>query len=138
MTRVLAIDDDDMTRQFVTSVLQSAGYEVHTAPGGVSGLQQVTTAPPDIALLDVQMPDLNGYEVCRRLRQGAKTQGIPVIMLTASEDPKLNHLAYEAGAQACVPKPFRREALIATIEAVRLSMPHTKAGGDPGKGAGGQ
>jgi DNA-binding response OmpR family regulator len=59
-------------------------------------------------------------------------------MLTASEDPKLNHLAYDAGAQACVPKPFRREALIATIEAVRLSMPHTKAGGDPGTGPGGQ
>ena len=138
MTRVLAIDDDEMTRQFVTSVLQPAGYEVRTASGGVSGLQQATASPPDVVLLDVQMPDLDGYEVCRRLRQAEQTRGIPIIMLTASEDPKLNHLAYEAGAQACVPKPFRREALIATIEVVRLSMPRDNAGGDPGATPGGR
>jgi CheY-like chemotaxis protein len=115
----------------VAAVLQPAGYEVSTASGGLLGLKQALSAPPDVVLLDVQMPEMDGYEVCRRLRQEARTREIPVVMLTATEDPKLNRLAYDAGAQACVPKPFRREALIATIEAVRLMGSHGKTGGTP-------
>jgi CheY-like chemotaxis protein len=119
-TRILAIDDDETARRFVVAVLQPAGYEVTTAPGGSAGLTLALGAPPDVVLLDVQMPEMDGYEVCRRLRRETRTREIPIVMLTATEDPKLNRLAYDAGAQACVPKPFRRESLIATIEAVRL------------------
>jgi CheY-like chemotaxis protein len=78
------------------------------------------------------MPEVDGYEVCRRLRQDVRTRKIPAVMLTASEEPKLSCLAYDVGAQACVPKPFRREALVATIEAVRLRWPRgKKTGGAP-------
>jgi CheY-like chemotaxis protein len=131
-TRILAIDDDDIVREFVAAALRPAGYEVMTASGGLLGLEQAFGVPPDVILLDVQMPEVDGYEVCRRLRQDVRTRKIPVVMLTASEDPKLSCLAYDAGAQACVPKPFRREALIATIEAVRLGWPRgKKTGGAP-------
>jgi CheY-like chemotaxis protein len=114
---VLVIDDEAQTRELVAAVLGSSGYEVRGAEGGVKGIALADTEPPDVVLLDVQMPGMNGYEVCRVLRQGPKTRRIPVVMLTASDDPHLNREAYAAGAQACVPKPFRQEGLIAVIEA---------------------
>ncbi len=83
-----------------------------------AGLTRISAEPPDLVLLDVQMPGMDGYEVCRRLRQDPLTRRLPVVMLTASDDPALHRLAYAAGAQACIPKPFRREALIAIIETV--------------------
>jgi DNA-binding response OmpR family regulator len=120
-TRILAIDDDEMALRLVTTLLEAAGYQVRTAVGGLIGLKQAEAYRPDLILLDVQMPDLDGYEVCRRLRKSATVGATPIIMLTATQNPKLNGLAYAAGAQACVPKPFRREALFATIEAIRGS-----------------
>ena len=64
------------------------------------------------------MPGMDGFEVCRLLRRDPATKAIPVIMITASDDPALNRKAYAVGAQACVPKPLRQDALIATIQAV--------------------
>jgi CheY-like chemotaxis protein len=134
-TRILVIDDDNMILQSVGTLLRSAGYEVQVAADGPAGLTRATSAPPDIVLLDVVMPVLDGYEVCRRLRNDPKTQNVPVIMLTASGDPTLNRQAYAAGAYACVPKPFRREALIATIESVRAGVMRQKPDG-PSKDGG--
>jgi CheY-like chemotaxis protein len=125
-TRVLVIDDDQVILQLVTTLLESSGYEVQTAVGGEAGLNVALAFKPDVVLLDVQMPALDGYEVCRRLRQEASTQFTPVIMFTTSKDYQLNRQAFAAGAQACLPKPFRREALLAIIETVRLGMPKTK------------
>jgi len=123
---VLVIDDESQTRELVAAVLGSSGHEVRGAEGGVNGLTLADTEPPDVVLLDVQMPGMNGYEVCRVLRQGPKTRRIPVVMLTASDDPHLNREAYAAGAQACVPKPFRKEGLIAVIEAALAQRRGTK------------
>lgn len=67
-----------------------------------------------------------GYEVCGVLSQGLRTRQIPVIMLTASDDPALNRKADAAGAQACVPKPFRREGLIASLDVALAGMPQAK------------
>jgi len=116
--RVLVIDDDTQDRALVAAVLGTAGYEVRSAPGGGEGLKLANAEPPDVVVLDVQMPDMDGFEVCRLLGQGPKTRMIPIVMLTASDDPALNRKAYAAGALACVPKPFRKDGLIATIEAV--------------------
>jgi CheY-like chemotaxis protein len=128
---VLVIDDESQTRELVAAVLGSSGYEVRGAEGGVNGLTLADTEPPDVVLLDVQMPGMNGYEVCRVLRQGPKTRRIPVVMLTASDDPHLNREAYAAGAQACVPKPFRKEGLIAVIEAALAQRRGTKRQAGP-------
>lgn len=129
--RVLVIDDESQTRELVAAVLGSSGYEVRGATGGVNGLTLADTDPPDVVLLDLQMPGMNGYEVCRILRQGPKTHRIPVVMLTVSDDPHLNREAYAAGAQACVPKPFRKEGLIAVIEAALAQGPGTKRQSGP-------
>jgi len=120
---VLVIDDDAQLRAFVAACLESEGYEVRGATGGMNGLTLADAEPPDVVLLDLQMPGMDGYEVCRILRQGPKTRQIPVVMLTASDDPHLNREAYAAGAQACVLKPFRKEALIAAISAVLTGNP---------------
>ena len=117
--RVLVIDDDAQARALVAASLESKGSEVRGATGGVNGLTLADAEPPDAILLDLRMPGMDGYEVCRILRQGPKTGSIPVVMLTASDDPHLNREAYAAGAQACVPKPFRKDSLIAVIEAAR-------------------
>jgi len=126
-TRVLVIDDDAQTRDLVATFLKSSGYEVRGAEGGVHGLTLADADPPDIIILDLQMPRMDGYEVCRILRQGAKTRHLPVIILTASDDPALNRKAYAIGAQACVPKPFRGEGLVAAIKTVLAGVsPETR------------
>jgi len=131
-TRVLLIDDDPHIRELVTVVLEEEGYEVHTAPSGVVGLSMADAEPPDVALLDLEMPGMNGYEVCRILRHGPRTRRIPVVLMTASDDPALNREAYAAGADACVPKPFRREGLVAVIETALAQARRTngKAGSE--------
>jgi CheY-like chemotaxis protein len=123
LRRVLVIDDDADVWALISAMLDPAIYEVRGAPGGESGLVLANAEVPDIVLLDLPMPGMDGYQVCRMLRQGDRTRGIPVIMLTASDDPALNRTAYAAGAHACVPKPFRREALVALIEAALTRPP---------------
>lgn len=129
--RILVIDDDPTIQQFAATVLQASGFQVETAASGLAGLGKAGTHPPALVLLDVMMPGLDGYEVCRKLRQGAKTAEVPVIMLTASNEPGLNRKAYEAGAHACVLKPIRIESLIATINAVLASTAKGKGGTPP-------
>ncbi len=114
---ILVIDDDPQTRALVAALLQPAGYTVREAPDGVRGIEAADAAPPDLVLLDVQMPGMDGYEVCRQLRQAPCTRQVPVVMLTATDDVALNRKAYAAGAHACIPKPFRGEGLVAVIKA---------------------
>ncbi len=115
--RVLIVDDDPLTRRLVRDVLTTSGYEVSEGVDGPDGLQKVTTQPPHVILLDLLMPGIDGYEVCRSLKRNPKTREIPVIILTASEDLRLNRLAYAAGAFACITKPFRRVPLVGLIGA---------------------
>jgi CheY-like chemotaxis protein len=129
--RVLVIDDDAQVRALVAAILESEGYEVRGATGGVEGLTLADTEPPDVVLLDLQMPGMNGYEVCRVLRHDPKTRQIPVVMVTVSDDPHLNREAYAARAHACVPKPFRKEGLIAVIEAALARGRGTKRQAGP-------
>jgi two-component system cell cycle response regulator/putative two-component system response regulator len=119
--RVLVIDDDPKGRELVKAVLDPDSFLVRTADRGVSGLTQADADPPDVIVLDVQMPGMDGYEVCRVLRHGKKTRGVPIVMLTACDDTSLNRQAFAAGAQMCVTKPFRREALETAIT-VALQM----------------
>ena len=115
--RVLIVEDEADTRLAIRGLLESAGYEAGEAADGTAGLAQAERVRPDVILLDVLMPGLDGYEVCRRLKDNRATAAIPVIFLTAFPDLTLNRLAFEAGGVACITKPFRVEALVAVIEA---------------------
>ena len=133
--RVLVIEDDPQDRELVEAFLDPARYEIQTAERGELGLSAATTHLPDIILLDLRLPDLDGYEVCRQLRQRPQTQPIPIVIITASDDLALNRHAYAAGAQACLPKPFRKDALVTVIEAVLAGSGRQTTRSGRGKGA---
>ncbi len=125
--RVLVIDDEAHLRDVVTAYLEPVGYEVLSAETGEAGFLLANKDWPDIILLDLALPDMDGYEVCGLLRHGHGTRQVPVVMFTASNDPALTRRAYAAGAQACILKPFRREALIAVLQAVEAAIPEEKS-----------
>lgn len=114
--RVLIIEDDADTRTALREFLERSGYLTAEAADGLGGLAQAESWHPHAILLDVRMPGLDGYEVCRRLKANPATKPIPVIVMTAFQDDALNRLAYEAGAMACILKPFRLEALLTIIQ----------------------
>ena len=115
--RVLIVDDETESRTLLRELL-GTGYEICEATDGTEGLARAEQFRPDVILLDVRMPGLDGYEVCRGLKGNPELEAIPVIMVTAVEDTTLNHLAFEAGAAACLTKPVRQEALVTLIEAL--------------------
>ena len=115
--RVLIVDDEPLIRHMLRDILELAAYTVVEASDGTEGLEKAEALSPDVILLDLIMSGVVGYGVCQGLKANPTTQAIPVIFVTASQDLRFNRLAYAAGAIACLPKPFRREALIALIEA---------------------
>jgi CheY-like chemotaxis protein len=114
--RVLIIEDEPGTRAAIRECFERAGYLAAEAGDGLAGLAQAESWRPHAILLDVRMPGLDGYEVCRRLRANPVTKSIPVIVVTAVDDPALNRRAYESGATACILKPFRLEALLTIVQ----------------------
>jgi CheY-like chemotaxis protein len=114
--RVLIVEDEADTRTGIREILERSGYVAAEAADGAEGLAKAESLHPHVVLLDVRMPGLDGYEVCRRLKANPATKPIPVIFLTAVQDDALNRLAYEAGAVACILKPFRLEALVTVIQ----------------------
>ncbi len=120
--QVLLIAANPGDRDLVAAYLDQSDYAVQSAVGGALGLSLATAAPPDLILLDLSLPDLDGYQVCRRLREEPRTQTVPVVMFTASTDLALHRQAYAAGARACIPKPVSRQTLLTTLDAVLASQ----------------
>ncbi len=112
---LLVIDDDERLRSLLAEYLGGRGYTVLTAPGGVPGLERLRAGGVDLIVLDVMMPDLDGFEVCRRARSFTKT---PIIMLTARGDELDRIVGLEIGADDYLPKPFNPRELLARIQAV--------------------
>ena len=130
IARILVVDDDRLLRQMVRDFLEVADFAVAEAVDGPDGLAQATTGLPDLILLDLMMPGMDGYTVCRQLKANPATRDLPVIFLTASPDLSLNRQAYAAGAVACLTKPFRREALVAVVNTTLRGA--TRRGERPG------
>jgi CheY-like chemotaxis protein len=113
--RILVVDDDSDHRKMVRDVLETAAFDVGEACDGVDGLMQVEAFKPDLILLDLIMPGLDGHAVCRTLKAEPATRTIPLIVFTGSLDPQLHRQVYAAGAVACLTKPFRPAALLAVV-----------------------
>ena len=128
--RILVVDDDRLIRQMVRDFLEVAGFAVAEAVDGPDGLAQAAASQPDLILLDLMMPGMDGYTVCRQLKSNPATRDLPVIFLTASPDLSLNRQAYAAGAVACLTKPFRRETLVAVVNTTLRGA--TRRGERPG------
>ncbi len=119
--RVLIVDDDAGFCVGIRAALERAGYAVAEAADGPEGLAMAERFGPDVILLDVLMPNLDGCEVCQRLKENPPTAHIAVIFVTAMKDDAIHQLAIEAGAAAYITKPFRFEDLAAAIEAALRS-----------------
>ncbi len=110
--RVLIVEDDDGIRDLVDLVLSSAGYEILTASDGAAALQVIGTVRPDLVLLDMRMPVMDGWTFARELR-ARHGHRIPVVVVTAAEDVRLR--AREVDADAWLGKPFDVDTLLATV-----------------------
>ncbi|MBN1286099.1 MAG: response regulator [Anaerolineae bacterium] len=115
---ILVIDDDWLNREMLEAYLSSAGCEVLTSHDGQKALDLVTETPPDLVLLDVRMPGMDGYDVCVHLKSDPATRLIPVIMVTALEREEDKIQAIEAGADDFVTKPFNPYLLMARVRSL--------------------
>ncbi|HEV7133433.1 MAG TPA: response regulator transcription factor [Gaiellaceae bacterium] len=114
-SRVLVIDDDDDIRTLVVTLLQRAGITVHDAPNGREGLREFHSWRPDLVVLDVSMPELDGWNVLDRIRDMSE---VPVMMLTARGDELERVRGLQAGADDYVVKPFGKQELVARVQAL--------------------
>ncbi len=119
---ILIIDDERDLIELVSYNLAKEGYRVLGARHGESGLQMATDEHPDLIVLDLMLPGIDGLEVCRRLRSGAQTKRIPIIMLTAKNTESDRVVGLELGADDYVTKPFSPRELAARIKAVLRRM----------------
>ncbi|HEX3705963.1 MAG TPA: BTAD domain-containing putative transcriptional regulator [Mycobacteriales bacterium] len=115
---ILVVDDSPANVRLLEAVLNVHGYDVRSASDGPAALAMIGEVPPDLVLLDVQMPGMNGHEVCRRIREDPATAMLPVIVITASgNDEKL--AALEAGADDFIARPFDQAELVARVKTLR-------------------
>jgi adenylate cyclase len=122
--KVLVIDDVPQNVRLLEALLASHGYSVTTASSGPEALEKVAADLPDLLLLDIQMPGMNGYEVCRRLRADPTTQFLPVVMVTSSDTEVRIH-ALEAEADDFITKPFDQQELLLRVRSlVRIKQYH--------------
>jgi DNA-binding response OmpR family regulator len=116
---LLMIEDDSRLAQMVVEYLAQSGFEVTHAPDGEQGLEQLPLVMPELVVLDLMMPGMDGLEVCRRIRAlPGDLSRVPVIMLTAKGDPMDRIIGLELGADDYLPKPFEPRELLARIRAV--------------------
>ena len=118
MTKILVVDDEEHIRQLVSMYLVKEGFAVETAADGRTALSRVNAVKPDLVVLDLMLPELDGWEVCRTLRRSPLTEGLPIIMLTARDDLIDRILGLELGADDYLTKPFNPRELVARVRAV--------------------
>ena len=119
MKRILMIEDDpDIALSLRLKLERDGGFEVRTAEDGAAGLRMAVDRPPDLVLLDVNLPEMDGFEVCRQLRSDPATAQIPVIMLTARIDESDRVAGLDLGADDYITKPFSPKEALARIRAV--------------------
>jgi len=116
--KVLVVDDTPMNVKMLADVLTFKGYQVVTAAGGNEGLAKVESEKPDLVLLDVMMPDLDGYAVCRAIRAKPETAILPVVMVTALDPAQERVKGLEAGADDFLSKPINQPELLARVRSL--------------------
>jgi adenylate cyclase len=127
--RILIVDDTPMNLKLLEGILSGHGYAVSTAPSGPVALERVRDEPPDLVLLDVVMPEMSGYEVCRRLRAAEATRLLPVIMVTALDPQQERVKGIDAGADDFLTKPINQPELVARVRSLlRIKALHDELG----------
>ncbi len=132
--RLLLVDDEPSIVKMVGKRLEVEGFDVVVAMDGQEGLAKAQTEHPDLIILDLMLPKLNGYEVCTTLKHDPRYQKIPIVLFTAKAQDKDEKLGMECGANAYVRKPFRAQELLEKIRSL-LPTPSMPEAASPEAGA---
>jgi CheY-like chemotaxis protein len=116
MSKILIIEDEPDLVTVVKLRLEANGFEVLTAEDGEAGLRKIYEEKPDLILLDILMPKMDGYEVCRRLKNDPITAALPIVVITASGLKDVEEKSYQSGADFVMRKPFEASELLAKID----------------------
>jgi twitching motility two-component system response regulator PilH len=116
MSKVLVIEDSVTQREMISNLLRGSGLTVIEASDGVEALEKIQGNLPDLVVLDIVMPRMNGYEVCRRLKSDPKTQHVPVVMCSSKGEEFDRYWGMKQGADAYVAKPFQPTELVGTVK----------------------
>ncbi|HLF73707.1 MAG TPA: response regulator, partial [Anaerolineales bacterium] len=126
MSTVLIVDDDPSARETLIAMLESESYRLEVAKDGFQALQMISNVRPDVILLDVMMPGMDGFEVCRRIRAAPHSAEVPILILTALDDRGSLMQGIESGADDFLTKPVDRQELRARVRTItRLNRYHT-------------
>jgi CheY-like chemotaxis protein len=116
---ILIVDDDPMIRKLIATTLEDiAGYRLQEASNGAEAVERAVAARPQIVFLDVDMPEVNGIEACRRLRSDPATAGATIVMLTGDSGPQAQRGALDAGADLFLTKPFSPLHLLRLVDQI--------------------
>ena len=118
MSRVLIVEDDPDIASLVDRYLQKAGFSTEVLTSGRDALKGIADRPPDLIVLDVMLPGVDGLEICRAVRAGPKTANVPIIMLTARAEESERIVGLELGADDYIAKPFSPNELVARVRAL--------------------
>lgn len=130
MTQVLVVDDDVSIGKLLQIVLQAAGFQVTVVHSGEEAIKVAGTHAPDFAIVDVMLPGMDGYAVCRKLRERPATKLLPILMLTAQSETRDKLAGFNAGADDYVTKPFEPQELVLRVRSLlaRSQMPSVTVG----------
>ncbi|MCY7406642.1 MAG: response regulator [Alkalinema sp. CAN_BIN05] len=116
MSTVLVVEDSVSQREMITDLLKGSGLSVSIATDGVEALEHIEGHRPDLVVLDIVMPRMNGYEVCRRIKADPKTQNVPVVMCSSKGEEFDRYWGMKQGADAYIAKPFQPTELVGTVK----------------------
>ncbi len=121
--RILVIEDDPSTRRYFSFLFEKEGYQVALASNGLEGLRMAQQDPPDLLILDVMLPGLDGFEVCHRLRSEPATAKLPIVMLSAKGQDADKVTGLKVGANVFFTKPVDRQVLLDTVSKLLAEQP---------------
>jgi CheY-like chemotaxis protein len=128
--KILIVDDQPFFIAMIRNILQSRSYTVLSAESAEEGIREARTSRPDLIILDVEMPGVDGISACARIKKHPDLKNIPVVILTATADTKLNQRAFQAGAEATVLKASSADRILNLVKAVLTTERTPEAKGE--------
>jgi len=116
MRKVLVVEDSLPQREMISELLRGIGLQVFVASDGMEALEQLQSQSPDMVVLDIVMPRMNGYELCRRIKADPATQNVPVVMCSSKGEEFDRYWGMKQGADAYIAKPFQPMELVGTVK----------------------